>query len=143
MAPICDEGFGRSTESVRLRRAQSQSSIRGIGHSLEAAPEDLPSGNPKAVTPRVIPTDVHEPDEVAARAVHNRKCAANPVTIIVLSAGDLPPSFPVRRRFDEPRLHMVTALMIRIRTDCVVGWHNPPLIEIVAYPIVPPVRDIF
>jgi hypothetical protein len=62
MAPICDKGFGPSTESVRLPRAQSESGIGGIDHSLDAAPEDLPRGNPKAVTPRVIPADDHEPD---------------------------------------------------------------------------------
>jgi hypothetical protein len=30
-----------------------------------------------------------------------------------------------------------------IRADCVVSCHNPALLEIVAHPIVPRVRDIF
>jgi hypothetical protein len=101
MAPICDEGFGRSMKSVRPPRAQSESGIGGISHSLEAAPEDLPRGNPKAITPRVIPADVHEPDETAIRAICNRKCASHPAAIdaiVVLFAGGLSPSFPVRRR---------------------------------------------
>jgi hypothetical protein len=57
--------------------------------------------------------------------------------------GDLPPVFPVHRRFDEPRFQMPTArTTITMRADCVVSWRNPPLLEIVAYPIVPRMQNI-
>jgi hypothetical protein len=127
MAPIYDEGFGRLMELARLSRARSESGIGEFGHSLEAAPEDLPRGNPKTVTPRVIPADVHEPDEAAIPPVRNHKCASSPAAIdaiVVLFAGYLPPSFPILRRLDEPRLHMAAALMIPMQMDCVVSRHN-------------------
>jgi hypothetical protein len=63
--------------------------------------------------------------------------------MVVLLAGDLPPALPVHRRLDEPRFQMPISRTIIICADCVVCWHNPVLLEIVAYPIVPRVQNIF
>jgi hypothetical protein len=63
--------------------------------------------------------------------------------LVVLLAGDRPPSLPVRQRLHEPRFQMLMAWTTAIRADCVMSWHNPPLLEIVAYSIVPRVRNIF
>jgi hypothetical protein len=124
----------------------AKSDIGGIGRLLEEVPEDLPRRNVKAVTPTVVPADVHDPDEAALLAIRNRKCSSQKAAVellIVLLAGDLSPALPVFRHFDEPRFQMSTARTITIRADCVVSWHNPPLLEIIAYPIVPRVRNIF
>jgi hypothetical protein len=37
---------------------------------------------------------------------------------------------------------MLAARTTIICADCVVSWHNPPLLEIVAQPIVPRVKNI-
>jgi hypothetical protein len=109
---------------------------------LDEAPEDLPRRNVNGVIPPVVPADVHQPDEAALPATRNGKCAKKPLAVeqlVVLLAGDI----PVRRRLDEPRFPMRIARTLFIRADCVVCWHNPPLLEIIAHPIVPRVRNIF
>jgi hypothetical protein len=124
----------------------AKSDIGGIGGILDEGPEDLPRRNANLVTPVVIPFDVDQPDAAALLAARNRKCVGKPLAVelfVVLLAGDLSPVLPVRRRLDEPRFQMFTARTIAIRADCVVSWHNPPLLEIVANPIVPRVRNIF
>jgi hypothetical protein len=108
--------------------------------------EDLPPRNQKLVIPVVIPADVHQPDEAALHATRNHKCASRQPAVdlaVVLLAGNLPPVLPVRPDLNQPRFQMRAVRTSTIRADCVVSWLNPPLIEIVAYPIVPHVRNIF
>jgi hypothetical protein len=94
----------------------------------------------------VIPADVHQPDEPALSATRNRKCASKIEVIelpVILLAGDFLPVFSVHRRLDKPGFRMKTAPISPIRPDCVICWHNRPLLEIVQYPIVPPVWNAF
>jgi hypothetical protein len=101
----------------------------------------------KDITPEVVPADLNQPDKVALPAARNRKRASQQLVgelLVVLLAGDLPPALPVHRRLDQPRFQMPTARRtIIIQANCVVRWHNPPLLEIVAHPIAPRVRNIF
>jgi hypothetical protein len=134
MAPLCDEGFGPLTGAL-LSPVGAKSDIGGIGRSLDEAPEDLPRRDAKNVIPKVIPDDVHQPDEAALPAARNRKCATKPLAVellIFLLVGDLPPILPVHRRLDEPRFPLIIARRTTRRADCVVRWRNPPLLEIVA-----------
>jgi hypothetical protein len=114
-------------------------------NSLEKAPEDLPRRNENAVTPGIIPADVHEPDEAALSTARNRKCASKIWAVellVVLLAGDLPPTLPVRRRLDQARFQMIIAPRTIIGADCVACWANSPLLDLIANPIVPCVRNL-
>jgi hypothetical protein len=129
-----------------LLPAGAKSDIGGIGCLLEEAPEDLPRRNVEAVTPVAVPVDIHQPDEPALPAAGQRKCASKPTAVepvVVLIASDLPPALSVRRRFDELQFQMRPARITAKHAHCVVSWHNPSLLETVAYPIVPGVWDIF
>jgi hypothetical protein len=164
---MCDEGFGPSIAALlpparvesgkrntvkgaeRCRRQKGKrSDIREIGGGiglLDEAPKDVLRRNEKAVIPEVVPADVHEPDKAALPAARNRKCATKPVAVelpVVLLAGELPLALPAGG-LDEPRFQMRKARAIFMRADCVVSWHNPPLLEIVAHPVVLRVRNIF
>jgi hypothetical protein len=88
----------------------------------------------------MIPADVHQPDEAALRAVCNHKCAGRPV--VVRLTGNLPPGLSIRRRLNEPRLHMMTT-RATISVNCIMCWHKPPLLEIITDPFVRRVRNIF
>jgi hypothetical protein len=76
------------------RVSGNESDIGGIGSLLDNSPEDLPRRNASAVTPGVIPADVHKSDEAALLTARNRKCACRPEAVellVILFAGDLPP----------------------------------------------------
>jgi hypothetical protein len=136
-------GYAPPAERREGPLARADSGIGGIGCLLEEVSEDFTRRNLKAVAPTMVSTDVHWPDEAALRAARNRKCASKPLGVellVVLLAADLPPALPVRRRLDEPRFQMRKARATTIRADRMVCWHNPPLIEIVAQPIVPRVE---
>jgi hypothetical protein len=69
------------------------------------ASEDVPRSNAKAVGPRVIPANVHQPDETALPATRNRKCprelGAVELLVVVLPV-HLPRTPSVFQRLDEP-----------------------------------------
>jgi hypothetical protein len=126
--------------------AEGESGIGGIGCLLAEAPEDLPRGNAKFVIPEVIHADVHQPDQATLPTTRNRKCTTKIQAVELLDAllvGDPPPALPFGRRLDEPWSQMISARSTPIRADCIVRWHNPPLLEIVAPLIVPRVQNIF
>jgi hypothetical protein len=95
------EGRPRSVQTSLLRAIGfgSSAAVSGPGRPLlEEGPEDLPPINAKAVTPKAIPADVHQPHEAALPAARNRKCACKRLAaelVVVLLAGDLPPTLPV------------------------------------------------
>jgi hypothetical protein len=125
--------------------ARAESDIEGIGRLLDEGPEDLPHTNEKLVIPVVVCADVYQPDEATLSTARNRKCGSKPAAVellIVLLARWLP-VLPIRRHLDELRFQMPIARIIPPHADCVVRWHDPPLLEIVADPIVPRVRNIF
>jgi hypothetical protein len=69
-------------------------------------PQILPHRNIGAVTPAVIPTDVHQSDEAAGPATRDGKCATKKRAfelLVVILVGNVPPVPPVRRRLDEPQ----------------------------------------
>jgi hypothetical protein len=117
--------------------ARAESDIEGIGRLLDEGPEDLPHTNEKLVIPVVVRADVHQPDEATLSTARNRKCGSKPAAVellIVLLAGWMP-VLPIRRHLGELRFQMSIARIIPTRADCVVRWHDPPLLEIVADPM--------
>jgi hypothetical protein len=99
----------------------------------------------EAIIPAVVSANVHPPNEAALPAACNRRYTDFKAAIeflIVLIAGNLLPVHPVRRRLDEPRFQMVITRTTTMRPDCVVSWHNPLFLEVVAYPIVSRMRNI-
>jgi hypothetical protein len=88
----------------------------------------------------VIPADVHQWNEAALPAARNRKCACESVAGCP-PRGRLPTSSlrpPTPRR---ATISMRQSRIITIHTDCVVRWHNPPLLESVGRPVVLRVRN--
>jgi hypothetical protein len=82
---------------------------------------------------------------IKQQATRNRKCTSQIYVIeliVVLFAGDFPPTLTIHRRLDEPRFQVSAAWITTIRADYGVRRHNPFLIEIVARPIAPRVRNI-
>jgi hypothetical protein len=77
-APVCDEGFRRST----LALAESESNIEGIGRFLDEVPADLPRRSAKGVIPGVVPADAHQPDEAALTAA--QKCTSSQAACCLL-----------------------------------------------------------
>jgi hypothetical protein len=83
-------------------------------------------------------------DQAACAAAVNRKSSDEWPAIelmVVLPTVDLSPSYAIDRCLDKPRFQM--SLAWTTRTDCVVYQDNPPLLEIVAHPIVPRVWNVF
>jgi hypothetical protein len=122
----------------------SKSNIGRIGCLLNEGPEDLARRNLKAVIPAAIHADVHQPDEAAFPARHSKRVRKPDAVklLVVLFVVDLPPALPIFRRLDDSRFQMVTARISITCADHVVRWHNPLLLEIVAQPMIPHVRNI-
>jgi hypothetical protein len=102
---MCDQGFDPSTRSLLpATRAESENEIRGIG-LLKEAPEDIPRRNDKVITLGVIPVDARQSDEAALPTTRDRECGHKSLTVellVVILAGDLPPTLPVHLRLDYP-----------------------------------------
>jgi hypothetical protein len=119
---------------------------RKIGCLLNEAPEDLPRRNGNGVLTRAVSAGVHPLDDAALPAARSRKCASKPLAVelpIALLASDRPLVLLVRRGLNEPRCQMMIAWIPTISADCQVTWYNPPLLEIVAQPVVPRVWNFF
>jgi hypothetical protein len=98
-------GFGESKQNLPTRPSCP---LRGKRHWLltRRGSARSPRISPNLVTPDVISVDIHQSDEAALSSGRNRTCTIKTPAIelpLVLLAGDLSPTLPVRRRLDEPR----------------------------------------